>query len=126
MTGQRVFCLSFPVCRSRDEYPFWQAFHRFWSASLASEPDERFQFFLDKVLPQYRDGQMTHTMLLVPSYFDFVRLRNHFIKETVNFAQVCEYTKVCAAPLSNCSLSVVSICLRFVCLSDPRGKRSGR
>ena len=37
---------------------------------------------------------MSHTMLLVPSYFDFVRIRNHFIKETVNFVQVCEYTKV--------------------------------
>ncbi|KAF0302899.1 Digestive organ expansion factor [Amphibalanus amphitrite] len=70
-----------------------QAFQRFWSESLASEPDERFQFFLDKILPQYRDGQMSHTMLLVPSYFDFVRIRNHFIKETVNFVQCCEYTK---------------------------------
>ena len=79
----------------RSSLSAYQAFHRFWSESLAAEPDERFQFFLEKVLPQYRDSQMSHTMLLVPSYFDFVRIRNHFIKETVNFVQVCEYTKVC-------------------------------
>ncbi|XP_037084908.1 digestive organ expansion factor homolog isoform X2 [Pollicipes pollicipes] len=70
-----------------------QAFHRFSAESLASEPDVRFQFFVEKVLPQHRDVQMNQTLLLVPSYFDYVRIRNHFIKETVNFVQVCEYTK---------------------------------
>ncbi|XP_074548795.1 U3 small nucleolar RNA-associated protein 25 homolog isoform X2 [Halichoeres trimaculatus] len=54
--------------------------------------DARFQFFLDKVLPQYRDSVMSHTLIYIPSYFDYVRLRNYMKKEEVNFASICEYS----------------------------------
>ena len=34
------------------------------------------------------------TLIFVPSYFDFVRLRNWFDKESfMDFAEICEYTK---------------------------------
>lgn len=36
---------------------------------------------------------MAHCMIYVPSYFDYVRLRNYFKTETINFVQICEYTK---------------------------------
>lgn len=55
-------------------------------------PACRFQFFLDKVLPQYRDSVMSHTLIYIPSYFDFVRLRNYMKKEELNFASICEYS----------------------------------
>lgn len=53
----------------------------------------RFQFFVDKVLPQYRDSVMSHTFIYVPSYFDFVRLRNYLKKEEVNFTNISEYSQ---------------------------------
>ncbi|XP_036727812.1 digestive organ expansion factor homolog isoform X3 [Balaenoptera musculus] len=52
-----------------------------------------FNFFVNKILPQYRDAVMSHTLIYVPSYFDFVRLRNYFKKEELNFTHICEYTQ---------------------------------
>ncbi|XP_028344294.1 U3 small nucleolar RNA-associated protein 25 homolog isoform X5 [Physeter macrocephalus] len=52
-----------------------------------------FNFFVNKILPQYRDAVMSHTLIYVPSYFDFVRLRNYFKKEELNFTHICEYTR---------------------------------
>lgn len=58
---------------------------------LPSSPD-RFQFFIEKVLPQYKDSVMSHTMIYVPSYFDYVRLRNHMKKADMSFTSTCEYS----------------------------------
>ena len=35
---------------------------------------------------------MSHTLIYIPSYFDYVRLRNYMKKEEINFASICEYT----------------------------------
>lgn len=53
---------------------------------------DRFQFFIEKVLPQYKDSVMSHTMIYIPSYFDYVRLRNHMKKADMSFASTCEYS----------------------------------
>ncbi|KFV64374.1 Digestive organ expansion factor, partial [Dryobates pubescens] len=71
-------------------------FRRLEAENVASAIDTRFQFFVDKVLPEYRDAIMSHTLIYVPSYFDYVRLRNYFKKEELNFAPICEYTKKAA------------------------------
>ncbi|XP_007951168.1 U3 small nucleolar RNA-associated protein 25 homolog [Orycteropus afer afer] len=68
-------------------------FQRMEAENLASVIDARFNFFVSKILPQYRDAVMSHTLIYVPSYFDFVRLRNYFKKEELNFTHICEYTK---------------------------------
>ncbi|XP_055274986.1 U3 small nucleolar RNA-associated protein 25 homolog [Moschus berezovskii] len=68
-------------------------FQRMEAESLASVIDARFNFFVNKILPQYRDAVMSHTLIYVPSYFDFVRLRNYFKKEELNFTHICEYTQ---------------------------------
>ncbi|XP_074845683.1 U3 small nucleolar RNA-associated protein 25 homolog isoform X3 [Carettochelys insculpta] len=68
-------------------------FRRLEAESSVSVIDARFQFFIDKVLPEYRDAIMSHTLIYVPSYFDYVRLRNYFKKEELNFTHICEYTK---------------------------------
>ncbi|XP_038250881.1 U3 small nucleolar RNA-associated protein 25 homolog isoform X2 [Dermochelys coriacea] len=68
-------------------------FRRLEAESSVSVIDERFQFFIDKVLPEYRDAIMSHTLIYIPSYFDYVRLRNYFKKEELNFTHICEYTK---------------------------------
>uniref|UniRef100_A0A3B4CA64 U3 small nucleolar RNA-associated protein 25 homolog n=1 Tax=Pygocentrus nattereri TaxID=42514 RepID=A0A3B4CA64_PYGNA len=57
------------------------------------DQDTRFQFFVEKVLPQYRDSVMSHTLIYVPSYFDFVRLRNFLKKEDISFSSISEYSK---------------------------------
>lgn len=35
---------------------------------------------------------MSHTLIYIPSYFDYVRLRNYFKKEDLSYMPICEYT----------------------------------
>ncbi|EHB06337.1 Digestive organ expansion factor-like protein [Heterocephalus glaber] len=68
-------------------------FQRMDPENLATAIDARFNFFVNKILPQYRDAIMSHTLIYVPSYFDYVRLRNYFKREELNFTHICEYTQ---------------------------------
>lgn len=70
-----------------------QMFHKFEAANYQQAIDARFDFFTTKILPQYKDSIMNHTLIYVPSYFDYVKLRNYFKKEELKFVQICEYTK---------------------------------
>lgn len=70
-----------------------QVFHRFECNKFADNSDVRFNFFVNKVLPKFKDKLMVRTLIYVPSYFDFVRLRNYFRTEDIGFSQMCEYTK---------------------------------
>ncbi|XP_054856738.1 U3 small nucleolar RNA-associated protein 25 homolog [Eublepharis macularius] len=67
-------------------------FRKLEAENSVSVIDARFHYFIDKVLPEYRDAVMSHTLIYVPSYFDYVRLRNYFKKEDLSFVHVCEYT----------------------------------
>uniref|UniRef100_A0A6Q2YGM1 U3 small nucleolar RNA-associated protein 25 homolog n=1 Tax=Esox lucius TaxID=8010 RepID=A0A6Q2YGM1_ESOLU len=77
------------ICQVLVQLP--HVFQMFNSNSFMDQ-DARFQFFVDKVLPQYRDSVMSHTLIYIPSYFDYVRLRNYMKKEEINFASICEYS----------------------------------
>lgn len=44
------------------------------------------------MLPQYRDSAVSHTLVYVPSYFDYVRLRSYMRREEMGFASICEYS----------------------------------
>ncbi|KAL1501121.1 hypothetical protein ABEB36_006506 [Hypothenemus hampei] len=68
-------------------------FHKFNAASPVEMVEKRFEFFVEKVLPLHRDTAMTQTLIFIPSYYDYVRIRNHFKKEDVSFVQICEYSK---------------------------------
>ena len=70
-----------------------QIFHRIEVKSLETSFDTRFEYFTNTILPQFKSATMAHCMIYVPSYFDYVRIRNYFKKEDVNFTQICEYTK---------------------------------
>lgn len=78
------------ICHVLVQLP--HVFQRLEADSVLSVIDARFNFFTDKILPQYRDAIMSHTLIYIPSYFDFVRLRNYFKKEELNFTHICEYT----------------------------------
>lgn len=69
-------------------------FQRFDTQQACDAIDARFDFFINKVLPQQKESLMKQTMIFIPSYFDFVRLRNYFKKEDIGFVQICEYSKV--------------------------------
>lgn len=68
-------------------------FQRFDCQNAAEAIDSRFDFFVKKILPQQKESLMKHTLIYIPSYFDFVRVRNYFKKEDVGFVQICEYSK---------------------------------
>ncbi|XP_045187130.2 U3 small nucleolar RNA-associated protein 25 homolog [Mercenaria mercenaria] len=79
------------ICQITAQLP--QVFHRLDSTVYSKIPDDRFDFFIKKVLPHHSDAGMSQTLIFVPSYFDFVRLRNYFRREEINFVQICEYSK---------------------------------
>ncbi|XP_030560647.1 digestive organ expansion factor homolog [Drosophila novamexicana] len=73
--------------------PVKQVYQRIDCSSVESALEDRFQYFVRHVLPQFTKTGFSHCLLYVPSYFDYVRLRNHFKKEMINFVQISEYTK---------------------------------
>jgi hypothetical protein len=85
-----------------------QIFRRIDCSSLASADDDRFDFFVRNMFPRLRricrglDAEEEHmfareseqgTIIFVPSYFDFLRLRNLFVSDGLDPALCCEYTQ---------------------------------
>uniref|UniRef100_A0A915N164 Digestive organ expansion factor-like protein n=1 Tax=Meloidogyne javanica TaxID=6303 RepID=A0A915N164_MELJA len=71
-------------------YPSIQYFHRFEANSPTEQANERFKYFVEHLLPKCETG----TLIFIPSYFDFVRIRN-FLKKRNNetFVQLHEYAE---------------------------------
>lgn len=77
----------------------------YYDSSGAKElSDDRYNFFIKHVLPKYtalgnnlseeeNKNPIDHTLIVVSSYFDYVRLRNYFRREKLSFTQICEYTE---------------------------------
>lgn len=58
--------------------------------SAASSAENRFEFFKSKILSKLKQEINSQTLIFVPSYFDYVRLRNFLKKDEVNFGTICE------------------------------------
>jgi len=90
-----------------------QTFSRFDAPSIADEPDARFAYFTSAVIPSLLklasrkgskgsssggDGAGGGTLIFIPSYLDFVRVRNYFstsdAMETLSFGAISEYADV--------------------------------
>ncbi|KAG9287018.1 hypothetical protein G9A89_022982 [Geosiphon pyriformis] len=72
-----------------------QIFTRLDSPTLLEADDIRFKHFIEKTLPALRKSTMinqNHTMIFIPSYFDFVRVRNYFEDTAYSYSAICEYT----------------------------------
>lgn len=77
-----------------------QVFQRIHSPSLAAADDARFAYFQDKILPELQAGVATetgavlsHTLIFIPSYFDYVRLRNALDAKELEFVTCSEYSE---------------------------------
>jgi len=70
-----------------------QIFSQFECANPQSEPDKRFEYFTTQIFPSVMKSavQSSNTVIFVPSYFDFVRLR-HWLRQqsNVSFATLFE------------------------------------
>jgi hypothetical protein len=61
-----------------------QAFHRVPAESPQAAAESRFKHFDLHVLSQIIRLEQSHTLIVAPSYFDFVRIRNELIKREVS------------------------------------------
>ncbi len=68
-------------------------FRRVECGSLGSSPEDRLAHFQARVMPEFRRDTRFHTLVFVPSYFDFVQVRNWFDRSDLDFLEVCEYTR---------------------------------
>jgi len=74
-----------------------QIFHRLDASTFVSVADKRFEFFVQNILKKIKESKATHTLVYIPQYYDFVRVRNHMRREMKSgagpkFAHICEYT----------------------------------
>ncbi|ORE20847.1 DUF1253-domain-containing protein [Rhizopus microsporus] len=70
-----------------------QTFTRIESPSLSSIHDARYKYFIEKTLPALRKSAImqSHTLIFIPSYFDFVRVRNYFEDNRYSYEACSEY-----------------------------------
>ncbi|KAK0385041.1 hypothetical protein NLU13_7519 [Sarocladium strictum] len=77
-----------------------QTFSRFQPGTVDREPDARFDYFNSAIVPSLvkRAKDATGTLIFVPSYLDFVRVRNFFATsssvESLTFGAISEYTDI--------------------------------
>lgn len=77
-----------------------QTFSRFQSSSVDEDPDGRFSYFEAAIVPYLakRAKDITGVLIYIPSYLDFVRVRNYFATSmtlaNVSFGTISEYADV--------------------------------
>lgn len=70
-----------------------QVFQVIKSVSFETDLDERFTFFKDKILSQILRLDQKHTLIVAPSYLDYIRIRNELLRQEASVAFVCEYSR---------------------------------
>ncbi|KAF6839091.1 U3 small nucleolar RNA-associated protein 25 [Colletotrichum plurivorum] len=80
-----------------------QTFSRFDAKAIDKEPDARFDYFVSAILPSLikRAKDTSGTLIFIPSYLDFVRVRNYFATNPavagLSFGTISEYAEVAEA-----------------------------
>lgn len=78
-------------------YGVKQTFFRFDSPSHLTDPDARFKYFNSSILPSIirlprpPEGGLG-ILVFIPSYLDFVRVRNSLVDSEFSYASISEYT----------------------------------
>jgi U3 small nucleolar RNA-associated protein 25 len=70
-----------------------QIFYMVPTTSKDSEDDERHAYFLESILSHIIRLKQKRTLIVTPSYLNYVRVRNELIKRDVNAAFICEYSR---------------------------------
>eukprot|EP00898_Chlorokybus_atmophyticus_P001794 jgi/Chlat1/2615/Chrsp178S02458 len=68
-----------------------QLFERF-DCSGTDSSDIRFDYFVRQVYPRLRDSVQSGILVVIPSYFDYIRVRNFMQDQEASFEMICEYT----------------------------------
>lgn len=55
-----------------------QLFQKLACSKLINQADVRFDYFINKIFPQIKLPDQTHVLIYIPSYFDYIKLRNYF------------------------------------------------
>ena len=77
-----------------------QTFSRYESPSIDKDPEARFNYFVSAIVPTLtrRERDASGTLIFIPSYLDFVRVRNYFATSptvsSLSFSAISEYTEV--------------------------------
>jgi U3 small nucleolar RNA-associated protein 25 len=77
-----------------------QTFSRLESPSFSTDPDTRFTYFTTAIIPSLTRHlkDCAGTLIFIPSYLDFVRVRNYFSTSAttakLSFGSISEYTSV--------------------------------
>lgn len=95
--GRVVTQPTYDGCLAHAPSGLRQVFMRFESADPALEADARLKAFRERMLPALLTAMTTsvgnaQTLLFVPHYFDFVRVRELLVAEDVPFVAVSEYS----------------------------------
>ena len=71
-----------------------QIFNRFHASSLQHMHRDRFDYFVTHIFPALKASYDSsgHVLIVAPSYYDFLRLRNHFKAHHYNHAALSEYS----------------------------------
>ncbi|KPM36668.1 U3 small nucleolar RNA-associated protein 25 [Neonectria ditissima] len=107
---QRLHCHNWAgKVRLQPEYPGTlqqlgvkakQSFSRYQSPLLDKDPDARFEYFTSAIVPSLvkRAKDASGTLIFIPSYLDFVRVRNYFANSAavndITFGAISEYADV--------------------------------
>ena len=81
-----------------------QTFLRFDAAQPSADPDTRFKYFTNVIMPKVSrtivpsSGRAQGVLIFIPSYMDFVRVRNFLassiVTQNISFGSISEYTPV--------------------------------
>ncbi|KAJ1679957.1 rRNA-binding ribosome biosynthesis protein utp25 [Spiromyces aspiralis] len=70
-----------------------QTFTRLKVKNHLTAEDERFDYFVQNILPALQKSpERVPTLVFIPSYFDYVRVRNYMLDNELNFEEACEYS----------------------------------
>mmetsp|Transcript_23035 Transcript_23035/g.49872 ORF Transcript_23035/g.49872 Transcript_23035/m.49872 type:complete len:880 (+) Transcript_23035:50-2689(+) len=71
-----------------------QVFQRVACQAVSEAGANRLRYFSEHVLPKLVRLKQKHTLIYVPSYFDFLAVRNLLLKRDADFVSVTEYARV--------------------------------